>query len=148
LALARARANTAEAPARGNRERASWVIQRALAAGSSDMTKRPIALLSTAVVVAAALGGQVAASGAAGKTVTLKNIAFSPKKLSVSKGTKVTFAFRDDTTTHNVTSSGSKRFKNIGDRASGSVTRTFSRAGTYRYSCTLHPGMTGRIVVR
>jgi plastocyanin len=148
LALARARANTAEAPARGNRQRASWVIHRALAAGSRDMTKRPIALLSTAVVVAAALGGQVAASGAAGKTVTLKNIAFSPKKLSVSKGTKVTFAFRDDTTTHNVTSSGSKRFKTIGDRSSGSVTRTFSRAGTYRYSCTLHPGMTGRIVVR
>jgi len=111
------------------------------------MTKRPFALLSTVVVVAAALGGQVAASGAAGKTVTLKNIAFSPKKVSISKGAKVTFAFRDGSTEHNVISSGSKRFKPIGVRASGSVTRTFSRAGTYRYSCTLHPGMSGRIVV-
>jgi plastocyanin len=133
---------------RGDRERASWVIRRVLTAGSSDMNKRSTALLSTVAVVAAAVGGNVAASGAAGKTVTLKNIAFSPKKLSVSKGAKVTFAFRDDTTVHNVTSSGSKRFKTIGNRSSGSVTRTFTRAGTYRYSCTLHPGMSGRIVVR
>jgi len=28
------------------------------------------------------------------------------------------------------------------------LARTFSRAGTYRFACTLHPGMTGRIVVR
>jgi plastocyanin len=148
LALAHARANAAEAPARSNRVRAICVIRHAAWPVVADMNKRPIALLSTLAVVAAAFGGNVAASGAASKTVTLKNIAFSPKKLSVSKGAKVTFAFRDDTTVHNVTSSGSKRFKTIGNRSSGSVSRTFSRAGTYRYSCTLHPGMSGRIVVR
>jgi plastocyanin len=148
LALANARACNGDAPDPGDRERASWVIRHAPRPVVANMTKRPIALLSTLVVAAAAVGGNVAASGAAGKTVTLKNIAFSPKKLSVSKGAKVTFAFRDDTTVHNVTSSGSKRFKTIGNRSSGSVSRTFSRAGTYRYSCTLHPGMSGRIVVR
>ena len=111
------------------------------------MNTRPLALLATVLASAAALGGQIAASGAASRTVTLKNIAFSPKSLSVSKGSKVTFAFRDDGTTHNVKSSGSKRFKSIGNRSAGSVARTFSRAGTYRYSCTLHPGMSGRIVV-
>jgi plastocyanin len=112
------------------------------------MNRRLVALITAAAVPAVALGGQIAASTAAGRTVTLKNIAFSPKKLSVSKGTKVTFAFRDDGTTHNVTSTGSKRFKSIGNRSSGSQTRTFKRAGTYRYTCTLHPGMSGRIVVR
>ncbi len=111
------------------------------------MNKRLTALL-TVPVIAAALGGQVASSGAASKTVTLKNIAFSPKKLSVHKGTKVTFAFRDGSTTHNVTSTGKKRFKTVSNRSSGSVSRTFKRAGTYTYACTLHPGMTGRIVVR
>jgi plastocyanin len=111
------------------------------------MDKRLTALLSALVVGVAAFGGHVVASGAAGKTVTLKNIAFSPKKLSVSKGAKVTFAFRDGSTIHNVVSSGSRRFKSIGNRSSGSVTRSFSRSGTYRYSCTLHPGMSGRIVV-
>ncbi|MEA2155350.1 MAG: hypothetical protein QOE11_1490 [Solirubrobacteraceae bacterium] len=87
-------------------------------------------------------------AGAATKTVTLKNIAFSPKTLKVSKGATVTFAFRDGTTVHNVTSTGAKHFKSIGNRSSGSKSRTFASAGTYRYQCTLHPGMTGRIVVR
>jgi plastocyanin len=60
----------------------------------------------------------------------------------------VTFRWRDDTTTHNVTSRGAKRFKTIPDRTAGSVRRTFAKAGVYRYECTLHPGMTGRITVR
>ena len=111
------------------------------------MDKR-FAFMTVAVVLGAALGGQIAASGAASRTVTLKNIAFSPKKLSISKGSKVTFTFQDEDTEHNVMSSGAKRFKSIGGRTSGSQARTFSRAGTYRYSCTLHPGMSGRIVVR
>jgi plastocyanin len=113
------------------------------------MTKRPMALLAATAISAAAFGGTVAASNAAGgKTVTLKNIAFSPKSLSVSKGSVVTFAFRDGSTTHNVVSVGSKRFKTISNRSAGSQRRTFTRAGTYRYQCTLHPGMSGRIVVR
>ncbi|MGH2897298.1 MAG: cupredoxin domain-containing protein [Solirubrobacteraceae bacterium] len=99
--------------------------------------------------IVAAIVPLAGVAGAAGtKTVTLKNIAFSPKSLSVSKATKVTFAFRDDGTTHNVTSTGRTRFKTIGNRSSGSQVRTFSKAGTFRYQCTLHPGMTGRIVVR
>ena len=112
------------------------------------MTKCPLALLTTAAICAAAFGGTVAASGAASRTVTLKSIAFSPKSLSVSKGSVVTFAFRDGSTKHNVVSTGSRRFAPISTRASGSPRRTFTRAGTYRYQCTLHPGMTGRITVR
>lgn len=101
-----------------------------------------LALVGAAVPVAGV------ASGAASKTVTLKNVAFAPRTLSISKGTRVIFAFRDDGTTHNVTSTGSRRFTTIRDRKTGSPSRTFSRAGTYRYECTLHPGMTGRITVR
>ncbi len=113
------------------------------------MQTRPRAFLAVAAVTAAALGGQVAASGAAGsRTVTLKDIAFSPASLAISKGSTVTFAFRDDTTIHNVVSVGSKRFRSISNRSSGSTRRAFSKAGVYRYECTLHPGMTGRITVR
>jgi plastocyanin len=112
------------------------------------MTKCPMALEAASVICAAAFGGAAAVSVAAGRTVTLKNIAFSPKSLSGSKGSVVTFAFRDGSTKHNVISTGSRRFKSISTRSSGSLRRTFSRAGTYRYQCTLHPGMTGRITVR
>jgi plastocyanin len=110
------------------------------------MSRRKIVSL-VALALAGATVPVTAAAGAAGKTVTLKDIAFSAKSVSISEGSKVTFAFRDDGTTHNVTSTGSTRFKTIADRSSGSVTRTFSSAGTYRYACTLHPGMSGRIVV-
>ena len=112
------------------------------------MTERPMALLAASAIAAAAFGGTVAVSGAAGRTVTLKNIAFSPKSVAVSKGSTITFAFRDGSAAHNVVSVGRNRFKTISSRTSGSPRRTFTRTGTYRYQCTLHPGMTGRIVVR
>ena len=57
------------------------------------------------------------------------------------------FAFRDDSTAHDVVSRGTKRFKPIGVRSSGTQSRKFTSAGTYRYVCTLHPGMAGRITV-
>ncbi len=102
--------------------------------------------LLVCLVSIAVLGGQ-AASAAGSRSIVLRNVAFSPKSLSIVKGTTVTFAFRDGSTDHNVVSTGSRRFRSIGARSAGSPKRTFTRAGTYRYECTLHPGMTGRISV-
>ncbi|HUR83885.1 MAG TPA: cupredoxin domain-containing protein [Solirubrobacteraceae bacterium] len=96
------------------------------------------------LALAAVPMGAVAATT---RTVTLKDISFSPKSLSISKGSTLKFAFRDGTTVHNVTSTGSTRFKTVTNRSSGTQSRTFTRPGTYRYVCTLHPGMTGRITV-
>lgn len=107
----------------------------------------PLAIAGLALA-AAAPALPTAAGARATRTVTLKDISFTPRSLTVSRGAKVTFAFRDGSTTHNVTSTGGRRFKTIPDRSSGSVARTFRRAGIYRYECTLHPGMTGRISVR
>jgi plastocyanin len=114
------------------------------------MKTRPQRLLAIcAIAGAAAVGGQVAASQAAsGRTVTLRDVAFSPKSLTVARGTTVTFRWRDGDTAHNVTSRGARRFESIGTRESGSRSRRFTSAGTYRYVCTLHPGMAGRITVR
>ena len=112
------------------------------------MQTRPMRLLALCAISAAAVGGQVAASQASGKTVTLRNIAFAPKSLTIARGSTVTFAWRDGDTAHNVVSTGAKRFTPIGIRETGSRSRKFTKAGTYRYVCTLHPGMSGRITVR
>jgi plastocyanin len=112
------------------------------------MKPRAPRLLIACAMGAAAVAVPVAASQAAGKTVTLRNIAFAPKSLTVSRGTTVTFAWRDGDTAHNVVSKGTKRFESIATRETGSRKRTFTKAGTYRYVCTLHPGMAGRITVR
>jgi plastocyanin len=112
------------------------------------MHRRSLTLLALCAISVAALSSPIAASGARAKSVTLKRIAFSPRNLAVSRGTTVTFRFRDGTTVHNVTSTGSRRFKSIADRSTGSVGRRFARAGVYRYACTLHPGMTGKLTAR
>ena len=112
------------------------------------MKPRAPRLLIACAMGAAAIAVPVAASQAAGKTVTLRDIAFAPKNLSVARNTTVTFAWRDGDTAHNVVSRGTRRFRSIGTRETGSQSRRFTQAGTYRYVCSLHPGMAGRITVR
>jgi plastocyanin len=75
---------------------------------------------------------------------TLGN-AFNPATLTVTKGTEVSFSFA---TTHNVTFAATAGAPaNIGDTSTGTVTRTFSTAGTFNYQCTIHSGMTGVVIV-
>ena len=112
------------------------------------MRRLGLVAIAGLALAAAAPALPAAARARATRTVTLKDISFSPRNLTVSRGATVTFAFRDGDTTHNVTSTGARRFKTIASRSAGSVARTFRRAGSYRYECTLHPGMTGRITVR
>ena len=130
--------------------RAPNVIRRGVAAVVAGMKTRSQRLLAICAIAAAAAVGQAAgvSQAASAKTVTLRDIAFSPKSLTVSRGATVTFRWRDGDTPHNVTSRGAKRFTSIATRESGSRSRTFTKAGTYRYVCTLHPGMAGRITVR
>lgn len=106
-------------------------------------------LMSASVIAAVAAAGLGASSAAAaGRSVTLRDIAFSSERLVVPAGTTVTFRWRDGGTRHDVTSVGHKRFRTIRSRTSGDRRVRFTRGGTYRFVCTLHPGMSGSIVVR
>ena len=106
------------------------------------MRRIPVAL---ALAVAAAAA--VPATAATTKSVTLKNIDISKKTVSIHRGDSVRWLFRDAPTPHNVTSSGAKRFKSSSSMTSGSYTVKFTKAGTYRYHCTIHPSMQGKVVV-
>ena len=77
--------------------------------------------------------------------VTVENNQFTPADIQVSPGTTVTWTWGAGASTHNVTFSDGVTSN---DRASGSYTRTFAAAGTFPYSCTLHPGMSGTVTVK
>ncbi len=80
--------------------------------------------------------------------VHLKDIEVNPAVVHVRKGGAVRWKWQDAVAAHNVTSRGRKRFRSSGTRDEGSVYRVvFHAAGTYRYVCTIHPSMKGRIVV-
>ena len=77
--------------------------------------------------------------------VTVENNQFTPQDVQVSPGTTVTWTWGAGAATHNVTFADGVTSN---DRASGTYTRTFATAGTFPYSCTIHPGMTGTVTVK
>jgi plastocyanin len=80
--------------------------------------------------------------------VRIEDIDFLPHRLVVRRGTLVTWRFLDPQVEHNVTSTGSRRFRSSPDKMTGTYRVTFRRSGTYTYVCTLHINMKARVVVR
>jgi plastocyanin len=76
-------------------------------------------------------------------TVEAKNLKFRPPAIEVPPGTQVTWRFDDGSVPHNVTGDGFAS----GNLERGTFSHRFAKAGDYRYRCTLHAGMEGRVVV-
>ncbi len=89
--------------------------------------------------------GAAFAQGDAAVVLKIDNFAFMPKSATVKAGTAVTWTNQDDET-HTVTSTD-KEFKSKPLSAGDNFTFTFTTPGTYKYFCSLHPFMTGTIVV-
>lgn len=106
-----------------------------------------ILLVAAATVVASpnlqANSDQPAATAA---DVKIDNFAFGPQSLTVKIGTTVTWTNRDDIP-HTVVSSDGV-FKSKARDTDESFSYKFDKAGTYSYFCSLHPKMTGQVVVQ
>lgn len=87
---------------------------------------------------------QPTAPTAAGSSVTIKDFAFGPQALTIKAGTTVTWT-NNDSTPHTVTSS---TFESSQLLPGQSFQHTFTDAGTYDYSCSIHPSMTGQVIVQ
>ena len=106
-----------------------------------------VALVVCAVAAAPAVGAH-RAHVARTATVVIKNIDFSHHTLRIDRGDSVRWRFADAGVSHNVTSRGRPHFRSSNSMQSGTYVVRFTRAGTYRYVCTIHPGMRGRVIVR
>jgi plastocyanin len=95
----------------------------------------------------AATRGSPVATVAAPETVTIRNFAFVPLSLTVAPGTAITVA-NQDRAPHTMTA-GNRAFDSgtIPGGQSGQITAP-STPGTYPYFCTIHPSMTGVLIVR
>ncbi|HEX8856395.1 MAG TPA: plastocyanin/azurin family copper-binding protein [Thermoleophilaceae bacterium] len=91
--------------------------------------------------------------GGGGKTVkvVMKNIQFSPKDVTVTKGGTVEWT-NDDSVSHDVTKSGGpgpQFASGTGNLQQGATYKqTFNTPGKITYVCTVHPGMEGTITVK
>jgi len=78
--------------------------------------------------------------------VRIDNFSFGPTEVTVMAGTTVTWTNHDDIP-HTVVSTD-KVFKSKVLDTDEKFSFTFTTPGTYPYFCSIHPKMTGRVVVR
>jgi plastocyanin len=78
--------------------------------------------------------------------VKIDNFSFGPAAMTVAAGTTVTWTNRDDIP-HTVVSED-KVFKSKVLDTDEKFSFTFTKPGTYSYFCSVHPKMTGKVVVQ
>jgi len=78
--------------------------------------------------------------------VKIDNFSFGPATLTVPVGTTITWTNRDDIP-HTVVSTDGV-FKSKVLDTDEKFTFTFSKAGAYPYFCSIHPKMTGKVIVQ
>jgi Icc protein len=82
---------------------------------------------------------------AAGHDIVVDNFSFAPEAATVAVGTTVRWTNRDDVP-HNIVST-EQQFKSPVLDTDEQFSHRFDQPGSYRYFCSLHPKMTGRVVV-
>jgi plastocyanin len=79
--------------------------------------------------------------------VKIDNFSFSPAIVTVPAGTTIRWTNRDDIP-HTVVSDDHSTFKSKPLDTDEQFTYTFTKPGTYSYFCSIHPKMTGKVVVQ
>lgn len=77
-------------------------------------------------------------------SVSIKNFAFNPQTLTIDRGTTVKWTNNDDVAHKIKSDTFNSDYLNNGN----TYEFTFTKSGTYPYSCAIHPSMTATITVR
>lgn len=105
--------------------------------------KTSLAAVAAALSVVAVGGVPIASSATMVQAGTEAGDVYSPRSVTVAKGSRVTWQFNGP---HNVVGKGKGWTSKI--RTSGTWSRTFRVKGKFYYRCTIHPGMKGSVTVR
>ena len=109
------------------------------------------ALIAVAILGIAALcvwSTSLAAAPPQTMEVKIDNFSFGPADLTVSAGTTVTWTNRDDIPHTVVSTDEPKAFKSKVLDTDEKFSFTFTKPGTYAYFCSIHPKMTGKVIVQ
>ena len=114
------------------------------------MTRRPSPIFASLLFAAAAPCGLSASGpGNAGATETtqiaIKNFSFNPSPLKIKAGSAVTWVNKDQEPHTVVSDTG--LFRSGAVDTDETFVFKFDKPGTYHFICTIHPKMTGTIVV-
>ena len=91
------------------------------------------------------LDEEMRSAGAQGRAIAIDNFSFAPHDTTIPVGAAVTWTNKDDVP-HNIVSTA-RLFRSPVIDTDGQFTHQFDKPGTYEYYCSLHPKMTGRVVV-
>ena len=114
---------------------------------------RPV--LFAAVLATAACAGDPAGPSVSYTTVAVADYVFGPDTVTIAAGRGVRWA-NAGPSAHTVTADGGSFAGTLGapgmdmygyPTGGGSYSKAFMTAGTYAYHCTLHPQMTGVVIV-
>jgi plastocyanin len=114
-----------------------------------------VAVSALVLVTLAGTGESATTSAAAASTparptaaiVRMRNVAFSPRALTLRVGQTVTWTNRERVP-HNVVATSGAHFHSANLLENQAFSFRPARAGTIHYVCTIHQGMTGTIVVK
>ena len=118
------------------------------------MTKKNVRIASVVMPVMIAMllfagSSRVRASdqpSTANVAIKIDNFVFGPQAITVPVGTTVTWTNSDDIPHTAVSTDGV--FKSKVMDTDEKFSYTFTKAGTYTYYCSVHPKMTGQVVVK
>lgn len=120
------------------------ILAVASCGGSSSTTTTTASGGGTATTVSG--GGTVTTAATGGAKVSISGFAFNPATITIKAGESVTWTNADSVDHRPVADNGEFTGPTMANGQSYSF--TFTKAGTYKYHCTIHPSMTGTVVVQ
>jgi plastocyanin len=100
------------------------------------------------LAVLSAQSQQAAQSQPAARPAQIKidNFSFTPQQLTIAQGTTIIWVNNDDVP-HTVVATN-KEFRSKALDTGEQFSFTFTKPGTYQYFCSVHPMMTGKVIVQ